>query len=155
MIGVVRIALYYYRFRPDNIDRSYSVTYTLSGIEVNVAIIAACGPAFKALCTQYGLRVFGSSSPTRPTTYVYGSAEGTARRPELQGYSRQREQAASKGYHSDAQYGLQDLGTIGGDGAGDSQEAIVRSASVGTRKSEFDFGLEADSVARGGLKNSQ
>lgn len=154
MIGVVRIALYYYRFRPDNIDRSYSVTYTLSGIEVNVAIIAACGPAFKALCTQYGLKILGSSSPTRPSKYPYGSAEGTARRPELQGYSRQRDQAVAKSYHSDAQYGLKDLGTIDDDGDGTSQDAIVRSASVGTRQSEFDFGLETDHTAHNDLKAS-
>lgn len=35
-IGAVRIALYYYRFQPENIDRSYSVAYTISGAEVNM-----------------------------------------------------------------------------------------------------------------------
>lgn len=36
IIGAVRIALYYYRFRPENIDRSYSVAYTISSAEVNM-----------------------------------------------------------------------------------------------------------------------
>ena len=36
IIGAVRIVLYYYRFQPSNIDRSYSVAYTISGAEVNM-----------------------------------------------------------------------------------------------------------------------
>lgn len=36
IIGAVRIGLYYHRFQPDNIDRSYSVAYTISGAEVNM-----------------------------------------------------------------------------------------------------------------------
>lgn len=36
IVGVVRIVLYYYRFRPEGIDRSYSVAYTISGAEVNM-----------------------------------------------------------------------------------------------------------------------
>ncbi|RMY10719.1 hypothetical protein D0868_03541, partial [Hortaea werneckii] len=35
-IGITRIALYYYRFQPDNVDRSYSLSYTISGAEVNM-----------------------------------------------------------------------------------------------------------------------
>ncbi|KAK5112177.1 hypothetical protein LTR85_011610 [Meristemomyces frigidus] len=149
IVGVIRIVLYYYRFQPDNIDRSYSVSYTVSGIEANVAIIAACGPAIKALCTQYGIRFLSSRSATGPAAYVYGSPEASARRPGLQGYSRQRD---PKGSHADPQYDLQDLGTVRRDGDGDSQEAIVRSASVGTKKSEFDFGLDTDHRAYGHSK---
>jgi hypothetical protein len=36
IVGAVRIVLYYYRFQPDNIDRSYSLAYTISGAEVNM-----------------------------------------------------------------------------------------------------------------------
>lgn len=36
IVGAVRIALYYYRFRPDNTDRSYSLSYTISSAEVNM-----------------------------------------------------------------------------------------------------------------------
>lgn len=36
IIGAVRIALYHHRFQPENIDRSYSVAYTISGAEVNM-----------------------------------------------------------------------------------------------------------------------
>lgn len=36
IIGAVRIGLYYHRFQRDNIDRSYSVAYTISGAEVNM-----------------------------------------------------------------------------------------------------------------------
>jgi hypothetical protein len=38
IIGAVRIVLYYYRFRPGNVDRSYSVAYTISGAEVNMYV---------------------------------------------------------------------------------------------------------------------
>lgn len=36
IIGAVRIALYHHRFQPENVDRSYSVAYTISGAEVNM-----------------------------------------------------------------------------------------------------------------------
>lgn len=36
IIGLTRIVLYYYRFQPDNVDRSYSLSYTISGAEVNM-----------------------------------------------------------------------------------------------------------------------
>lgn len=36
IIGAARIVLYYYRFQPSDIDRSYSVAYTISGAEVNM-----------------------------------------------------------------------------------------------------------------------
>ncbi|KAI6837359.1 hypothetical protein KC340_g4461 [Hortaea werneckii] len=36
LIGITRIVLYYYRFQPNNVDRSYSLSYTISGAEVNM-----------------------------------------------------------------------------------------------------------------------
>jgi len=144
-IGVVRLILYYYRFQPDNIDRSYSVSYTVSGMEVNIAIVAACGPAIKALCTRYGVLFLSSRPATRPSAYAYYSPDDTAR---------QRHNMSDKASRSDAQYGLRDLGTKVHDGDGDSQEAIVSRESNGTRKSEFDFGFEAEQCPRAYGKGS-
>jgi hypothetical protein len=31
IVGITRIILYWYRFQPNNIDRSHSVTFTISG----------------------------------------------------------------------------------------------------------------------------
>lgn len=137
-IGILRIVLYYYRFKPDNIDRSYSVSYTVSGMETNIAIIAACGPALKALCTHYGLRWLGGSITSGPSGDVYYY-------PQSYGRSGGRP-PNSKTAQTDAQYGMQDLGTKNRDGNSASQEAIIRSESVVT-KGEFDFGLEGDQVA--------
>ncbi|KAF4301087.1 hypothetical protein GTA08_BOTSDO07181 [Botryosphaeria dothidea] len=48
-VSVARFGIYVYRFSPDNKDRSYGIGYTISGIEANLAIIAACAPAMNGL----------------------------------------------------------------------------------------------------------
>jgi hypothetical protein len=50
IIGAARIVLYYYRFRPSNIDRSYSVAYTISGAEVNMYVSSWKG--WRAMANQ-------------------------------------------------------------------------------------------------------
>ena len=108
-------------------------------MEVNIAIIAACGPAMKALCTRYGVPFLSSRPATRPSAYAYYSSDDTAR---------QRRIMSDKVSRSDAQYGLQDLGTKAHDDDADSQEAIVSRESDGTRKSDFDFGFDAERSSR-------
>lgn len=146
IIGCIRLALYYYRFRPDNIDRSYSVTITTSGMEVNIALIACCGPALKALSHRYFPGLFGSQSGGTHRNTVYYDPEGYNRSGGKGNTSyRHREHLSSKGDRpQDAQYGLRDLGPVGRETDGDSQEAIVHAESVSTKRDdELDFGFDA------------
>ena len=141
-MGIVRIVLYYYRFKPNNKDRSYSVTITTSGMEVNIAIIASCGPALKALMTRYFPNLFGSQSTTSRHTTVFYTPEGYARSKQP-GYARHHEHISSKSDRpEDAHYGMRDLGPDGRETDGDSQEAIVHAQSIRTKRDEYDFGIE-------------
>jgi len=146
IIGILRIVLYYYRFKPDNIDRSYSVTFTTSAIEVNIAIIASCGPALKALSTRFIPNLFGSQSASRRTGTVYYTSDGFG---GSGGYSRQLDHLDSKGRRpSDAQYGLRNVIPELHDTDGDSQEAIVRTESLQMKGNDFDFGMDEPTEPR-------
>ncbi|KAK0658238.1 hypothetical protein DIS24_g4968 [Lasiodiplodia hormozganensis] len=48
-VSVARFGIYVHRFSPKNKDRSYGIGYTISGVEINLAIIAACAPAMNGL----------------------------------------------------------------------------------------------------------
>jgi hypothetical protein len=75
ILGIVRFKVFYDFWYPSSIfaDPPYNASITLSGIEVNVATMAACGPTLKALVTRCAPHLFGSKSSTRPTTNVYYS----------------------------------------------------------------------------------
>ncbi|KAI6882361.1 hypothetical protein KC360_g5871 [Hortaea werneckii] len=87
LIGIIRIVLYYYRFQPDNVDRSYSLSYTISGAEVNIAIIASCGPALRAFSKLYipdFFQTYRRTNPTNSTVYFPRSHDrnGAQRLPD-------------------------------------------------------------------------
>jgi hypothetical protein len=42
IVGVVRIALFYYQSRPNTVDPSYSLAFTISGAEVNMYVPCPC-----------------------------------------------------------------------------------------------------------------
>ncbi len=132
----MRLVLYYYRFKPDNIDRPYSITLTTSEIEVSIAIIASCGPAIKALATRFVPTLFGRKSASAPTGNVYYSPHAYARTRSFGVASK------SDNRPRDAQYGLRDLEPDGRETDGESQEAIVRTESVKMKQDDFDFGIE-------------
>ncbi|EKG12282.1 hypothetical protein MPH_10587 [Macrophomina phaseolina MS6] len=48
-VSIARFGIYVHRFSPSNKDRSYGIGYTISGVEANLAIIAACAPAMNGL----------------------------------------------------------------------------------------------------------
>ncbi|OJD30842.1 cfem domain-containing protein [Diplodia corticola] len=48
-VSIARLGIYAHRFSPNNKDRSYGIGYTISGVEINLAIIAACAPAMNGL----------------------------------------------------------------------------------------------------------
>ena len=107
-------------------------------MEVNIAIIAACGPAIKALATRFVPTLFGTSGETRngsvfysPQAYGHGTP-GTLNKSDRP---------------QDSHYGMRDLDPGGRETDGDSQEAIVRTESMGMKRDDFDFGLEDISLA--------
>jgi hypothetical protein len=68
VVGAVRIVLYYYRFQPDNIDRSYSLAYTISGAEVNMYVSPSeswCPIADKFFAEQSSPPAVQRSKPSR------------------------------------------------------------------------------------------
>ena len=151
VVGITRIVLYYHRFQPDNIDRSYSVVYTISIMEANVAIMASCGPALKALFTRYLPHMFGSRNATETQGNVHywpGDFEPSSNRVRS-AYSQQMRSRDSKTSRArDMQYGMEILESIERDNDVESEEPIVRSESVRTDKSGFDFGFASKGVSR-------
>ncbi|KAK5166067.1 uncharacterized protein LTR77_008328 [Saxophila tyrrhenica] len=145
IIGLVRLVLYYFRFRPDYRDRSHSLTLTTSGMEVSIAIIASCGPAIKALMTRFMPNLFNSTQ----TNSARGTSSGNVFYSP-QAYARGRSPGFGTKTDSrpqDSHYGLRDLGPDGRETDGDSQEAIVRTESLAMKRDDFDFGLEDAQVA--------
>lgn len=150
VVGIIRIVLYYYRFQPDNIDRSYSVAYTISIMEANVAIMASCGPALKALFTRFVPQMFGTRTATETQGNVHywpGNYEPSNDRVRS-AYSQQiRSWNSKNGRPRDMQYGMDILESIERDNDVESQEPIVRSESVRTDKSGFDFDFNSKRVS--------
>ena len=152
IVGITRIILYWYRFQPDNIDRSYSLTFTVSGCEANLAIMAACGPALKALFTRFVPRMFGSRNITEPrgnVQYWPRGYEGSPREGRGSTLSQRGRSWNSKPSNRprDMQYGMEILESIEQENDGDSQEPIVRNESVTTVKSAFDVGFHTEDIA--------
>lgn len=75
ILGIVRFKVFYDFWYPSSTsnDPTYKTSITLSGIEVNVAIMTACGPALKALATRLAPQLVGTKNTTRPTTNAYYS----------------------------------------------------------------------------------
>lgn len=63
-VSIARFGIYVHRFSPTNKDRSYGIGYTISGVEANLAIIAACAPAMNGL-TRRVAPAFLSSGKSR------------------------------------------------------------------------------------------
>ncbi|KAJ6157574.1 hypothetical protein N7470_005166 [Penicillium chermesinum] len=62
-IGVWRLVVLAGVFFPSSVnpDPTYAISFCSSAIEVNVAVITACGPSFRAIATKYLPRLIGSS----------------------------------------------------------------------------------------------
>lgn len=124
-------------------------------MEVNLALIACCGPALKALSHRWFPGLLGSQSGGTGDrrNNVYYTPNGYHRSNDSathgkSGSGRHREYlgSTSRGARpEDAQYGLRNLDERGRetDGDGDSQEAIVVAERVRTkREEELDFGFD-------------
>lgn len=132
VVGIIRtkffVDFWYGRFP----DPSWSLWHTLSGVENNVAIMVACGPAIKGYLTRFFPRLFGTSQASRPTANVYYAP----RNHELNS----RTQARGSMAKPKADYSTSVDGRCG---KGDSTEAIVQHESrVGSADFAFGFGNE-------------
>ncbi|CAG7918222.1 unnamed protein product [Penicillium olsonii] len=79
-IGVWRIIILAQGFiaKIETPDPTYSIGFCSSAIEVNIAVVTACGPSLKAISTRYLPKVLGSSR--RGTRTGYGTGTGTGSR---------------------------------------------------------------------------
>ncbi|KAG9189456.1 hypothetical protein G6011_06324 [Alternaria panax] len=118
ILSIIRFKAFYdfWYASSTSADPTYNVTITLSGIEANVAIMTACGPALKALVTRYTPHLFSSRSSTRHTTNVY--------------YLHEYEMNSGAGTNKNNQFMTTALHQCDDDGG--SQEHIVRHSSSHT-----------------------
>ncbi|KAI6822148.1 hypothetical protein KC340_g10089 [Hortaea werneckii] len=140
MIGITRIALYYYRFQPDNVDRSYSLSYTISGAEVNIAIIASCGPALRAFAKLYipdYPQKYRRTSRTSNTFYFQRShaRDGAQRLSDCSGNG--SDEVSHPDSSSNALQGMDILKTVTYHVNTSSQEAIIPSDGTLKRLCHF------------------
>jgi hypothetical protein len=134
-MGVVRFKIFYDFWTQASDDPTYGLSQAVSGIEVNLAILASCGPALKAIMTRFAPRFFGSIGGSRPS----GNVTYSAQRFELQG------RAAHKGdIHDGHCPSTSSRRTPRGDHRdidADSQEEIITHDSLGARKPEIGMAV--------------
>ncbi|KAJ5510287.1 hypothetical protein N7453_002390 [Penicillium expansum] len=77
-IGVWRIIILAQAFlsHTPSPDPTYSIGFCSSAIEVNVAVVTACGPSLKAISSKFLPRLLGSSRNGK-STYGAGTGSGT------------------------------------------------------------------------------
>ncbi|KAL3478836.1 hypothetical protein BJX99DRAFT_256043 [Aspergillus californicus] len=63
-ISIARLIVYAHRFRPHDSDRTYNIGHTISGAEVNVAIITASATTLSALINRLAPRLWSSMDRT-------------------------------------------------------------------------------------------
>ena len=134
IVGCIRFKIFYDFWTQTSDDPTYGLDQAVSGIEVNLAILASCGPALKAIMTRFAPRFFASTAGTRPSGNVTYSAQGF----ELQGRSGQKVggdvySGPSTPSHRASRH-RRDMDT-------DSQEEIIIHDSLGARKAEVGSAL--------------
>lgn len=105
-IGVWRIVILAQAFlsHTPNPDPTYSIGFTSSAIEVNVAVITACGPSMKAIASRYLPRLLGTSH--RETSgYGAGTSGSRGRFPGSKLFASNKSQLHS---HADDGYEMAD-----------------------------------------------
>jgi hypothetical protein len=134
VVGIIRIKSFvdfWYGHFP---DPSWSLWHTLSGVENNVAIMVACGPAIKASIARFFPHFFGTSYAPRPTGNVYhthGNHELTSRA--------QARASVAKPMDKYSTIASMDVSR----GRGESTDAIVQHSSDGG-SGGFAFGFKHD-----------
>lgn len=126
VVGVIRFKIFYNFWTQASDDPTYGLSQAVSGIEVNLAILASCGPALKAIMTRFAPRFFSSTNGSKPTGNVTYLAQGF----ELHGRSNRK---------GDMYGSTPSCRTPRGDHPNvdaDSQEEIIAHDSLGARKAE-------------------
>jgi hypothetical protein len=132
IVGVIRFKIFYDFWTQASDDPTYGLSQAVSGIEVNLAILASCGPALKAIMTRFAPRFFGSINGSRPSGNVTYSAQKFELHDRLSTnkgdmYSSHGPSTPSRrsprGDHRDID--------------ADSQEEIVTHDSLGAKKAEL------------------
>ncbi|KAF2838639.1 hypothetical protein M501DRAFT_975270 [Patellaria atrata CBS 101060] len=73
-VSIARPIIFKRDLNPNRPDPTYGVGITISGIEVNLALIAACAPALKALTKRFAPKIWSNSSQTpNPYQTAYGN----------------------------------------------------------------------------------
>lgn len=132
IVGAIRLKIFYDYWTQASDDPAYGVDQTVSGIEVNLAIITSCGPALKAIMTRFAPRLFGSSGGTRRSGNVTYSAHGF----ELHGRST-RKGSRYHGPSTPSRHAPEAHRDIDAD----SQEGIITHDSLGARKAELGMAM--------------
>lgn len=132
IVGSIRFKIFYDYWTQASDDPTYGLDQTVSGIEVNLAIITSCGPALKAIITRFAPRLFGSSGGTRHSGNVTYSTQGF----ELHGRSTQKG-CMYDGPSTPSWYAPEARRDIDAD----SQEGIITHDSLGARKAELGVGM--------------
>ena len=131
-VSILRFKLFYDYWQGTSKDPTYSLAQTVSGIEVNVAIFTACGPAMKALISRFAPRVFGTRTGSRPTGNVYQPPDHY----ELSNNAGTAKSARSRQTALEA--------AIARDDDGDSQDAIIINDSLGAKKDGIGVETEVE-----------
>ncbi|KAJ1323588.1 alpha-methylacyl-CoA racemase [Microdochium nivale] len=89
--GVARLLIIYQGFfAAPSEDPTYSIAFTSSAIETNLAIITASAPMLRPLLVQWFPRVFASSRGTSADNGYNGTGSGYASQPKLKSTSGRR-----------------------------------------------------------------
>jgi hypothetical protein len=154
-VSVGRFIVYYYRFAPTNLDRTWDIGIVISIAEPAVHVITACAPATKGLF-RILFPSFNSDYPTYEERYgvsnsKFGSRTTGSKKPSSMGFNfglstrgaeegsdviiTEREQHSPRG---EDVYGMKPLGSV------DSREQIghedyERSADAMASRANTDF----------------
>ena len=141
-VSILRFKIFYDYWQGTSKDPTYGLSQAISGIEVNVAIFTACGPAMKAFVTHFAPKFFGTSIGTR------ASGDGYYR---TGGYNLSDRMPTDKSQRT--QHGVVEVA-----GERDSQEEIMMNDSLGAGKSggiEIERQVQQSyAPAAGGLSRS-
>ena len=108
-IGVWRIVILAQAFLSNKIDTdfTYSIGFCSSAIEVNVAVVTACGPSMKSIASKYLPRLLGTSRG-ESSAYGAGTSGSRGKFPGPRVFSHKSQ------LHSDADDGYEMADPLGG-----------------------------------------
>jgi hypothetical protein len=102
IVGILRVIELHKKFYKPGYDSRESLVDTLNSVEVNLAIIACCGPALRPLFRKMFPRLFSGRSTNEAGKYItpnkYGNGTGIGGSFHLKDMHRSRTQTEIRGY---------------------------------------------------------